>query len=41
VPALVSGFIDRTLAAAIGQPQDVASVAAFLASDESSRSPAP
>ena len=36
VPALVSGFIDRTPVGRIGQPQDVASVAAFLASDESS-----
>jgi NAD(P)-dependent dehydrogenase (short-subunit alcohol dehydrogenase family) len=36
VPALVDGFVDRTPAGRIGQPQDVASVAAFLASDEAS-----
>ncbi|MBX3024470.1 SDR family oxidoreductase [bacterium] len=36
VPALLRGFIDRTPVGRIGQPRDVASVAAFLARDEAS-----
>src|SRR5207244_923097 len=36
VPALLHGFVDRTPVGRIGQPHDVASVAAFLASDEAS-----
>ena len=36
VPALAQSFVDRTPMGRIGQPADVASVAAFLASDEAS-----
>jgi glucose 1-dehydrogenase len=36
VPALVDSFVDRTPVGRIGQPADVAGVAAFLASDEAS-----
>jgi glucose 1-dehydrogenase len=36
VPAIVDSFVDRTPVGRIGQPADVASVAAFLASDEAS-----
>lgn len=36
VPAIVNSFVDRTPMGRIGQPADVASVAAFLASDEAS-----
>jgi glucose 1-dehydrogenase len=36
VPALVAGFVDRTPAGRIGQPADVAGVAAFLAGDGAS-----
>ena len=36
VPALMQSFVDRTPMGRIGQPSDVASVAAFLAGDEAS-----
>jgi glucose 1-dehydrogenase len=36
VPGLLESFVDRTPAGRIGQPADIAGVAAFLASDEAS-----